>query len=264
MKYVQQITFAWAFLVSAMLFGCKDLDRDNNLDPKNPDAASYQIAVVENFVHRYTTGDSVNAYIRNSQEALYELTGKYQQRMIIAEYHMRLTDTTKKDTFALPENETRYVNEYQGGALRGFPHTFFNGHQIAIQGASSKAVARQRYETTLDSLTTKTSRFYGQAEMDVQGDSLTVRSRLVKFGEEDASNLLVEYLLLEDKGDLLHFTVRQFGVPEPVYQLQATEIMNLPVKKFKIRPYYNINQLSVVVIIKDGLSKKILQACLAE
>ena len=153
-----------ANILLLLLLGCADLKRDNSLDAKNPNAEADQIAVVENFVITNTKGTSEPPYVGYSQEALYELKGKYTDGMLMLEYHMTPADTSYQDSLALSENELRYNNEYRGSALRGFPHAFFNGKQMGIQGSSSKDVAKNRYETILDTMTIHKVKLFCEAE----------------------------------------------------------------------------------------------------
>jgi hypothetical protein len=238
---------------------CKDLDRDNNLDPKNPNAEANQVTVVENFVHRYTNYDSVYPSIRYSQVALQQLTADYKERMIIMEYHMYPAGVPANDTFASLENESRY-NDYRGSTTRGFPHAFFNGNAAQIQGASSVETAKQRYQTILDSITVKKVKLYCEAEMRYDGDTLIINSRLIRFGTEEINNLLVEFFVVEDKGDLLHYMVRKDVQDEFITSIPAQTIYEMPRKTYMVPPFVNRNDVSVAILIKDAISKRIIQS----
>ncbi len=245
---------------------CRDIDHSNRLDPKNPDAEAGQITVVENFVHRYTTGDSVNRYVAYSQQALYELKQEYSDRMLILEYHMNLSTVNDitKDTLFNPDSadiRARYV-EYKGTTAQGFPHCFFNGKQIGIQGASSHTTAHDRYKTILDTLTPKKAELYCDAEKTFDGDTLRIKAKIAKFGEDEITNVQVEFIVVEDLGDLRYYTVRAILPFEEISEIQPGEIYEFDKDKtFRIPTYMNKQKTDVIIIIKDKASKKVLQSC---
>ncbi len=251
-------------LLTILSLGCTDLARDNTLDPKNSDAEASQTAVVESFIMHYTNVDSVPAVIQNSQNALYELKGDYGSASLILEYHMSPSNPAFRDTFSSANIELRYNNEYRGSTARGFPHVFFNGKQTWIQGASSQATAKDRYKIILDSLTLKKVRLYCEGTARILGDSLSVNGRIARYGDAEISNLLVEMLVIEDRGDLRHYVVRDQLLSQIVTMIEPKTVWDLEPRSLKIPSGYDPGQLSVVIIIKDNVSKKILQAALAD
>jgi hypothetical protein len=260
MKTIPSLFFLLLSAGVVLYSSCRDIDHSNRLDPKNPDAEADQITVVENFVHRYTTGDSVNRYIAYSQQALYDLKQEYGDKMLILEYHMKLTDTTKKDTLAIPDNQLRY-NEYQGGAPRAFPHAFFNGKQISIQGSSSVESVKERYKKILSDSVNKKTKLYCDAQMSITGNTLKINSKIARYGDKDISNLLVEYIVIENIGQLAFYTVRYILLPEVITTIKPGEVYALPEKTLELNPAYSKQNLDVIIVIKDNISKKILQSC---
>jgi len=250
-------------LATLLSTSCTDLDRDNPFDPKNPDAETYQVAVVENFVMHYSNSSTVPSPVTNSQDALSELTAQYSDRMIILEYHMPPYLSSNTDNLVVPEDTVRY-NQYLGGTNRGFPHTFFNGPQSYIQGASSKSTVKTRYETNLDTLTLKKVKLNCSVTKILDGNTLNVSAQIARYGTDAISNLRVELILYEDRGDHLHYTVREIPQPD-IISVQGQEIgtvdhaINLDISR-----YTNTANIGVVVIIKDDISKKILQAGIAK
>jgi hypothetical protein len=246
-----------------LFFGCADLKHDNRLDPKNPNAEADQIAVVENFVITNTKGTSEPPYVGYSQEALYELKGKYTDGMLILEYHMTPSDTLYQDSLALSDNELRYNNEYRGSAPRGFPHAFFNGKQTGIQGASSKEVSKNRYETILDTMTIHKVKFFCEAEQQISGNQLVITAKIARYGDQPVSGLLVEYILYENLGLNHYYTVRKILTSESVTNIDPGSIYPLPEKTVTIPAFYSAANLGVVILVKDAVSRAVLQAAMA-
>lgn len=251
-------------LLLISVFGCTDLKHDNALDPENSNAEADQIGVVEDFIVHYTNFDSVPDVVKFSQDALYELKGDYDRHMLILEYHMVPSNGALHDSLSSNDFVLRYTSEYQGSTPRGFPHAFFNGKQTWIQGASSKATVKDRYKIILDSLTLKKVKLYCEGNIRISADSLIVEGQIARYGEDDISNLVVEMLVVEDMGDYLHYVVRDQLLSQTVTNIPGKTIYDLTPGSFIIPPDYNSSQLSVVILIKDAVSKKIVQAALAE
>lgn len=248
----------------AFYAGCGDIDRSNLLDPENDNAIAGQVTVVENFVHRYTSGDSVNRYIAYSQQALYDLKQEYEDKVIILEYHMLLADTSKKDTLATGDNQLRYQNEYKPGtAPRAFPHAFFNGKHTDIQGASSFETARQRYKIILDTLTVKKVKLYGDAKKSFEDNTLKINCKIARYGDKKISDLLIEYIVIENLGNLTWYTVRKILSPESIAEILPGDVYELPEKNVSTSELTNTANTDVVILIKDNITKKIIQACVA-
>lgn len=255
--------YLYVFLLAGIT-ACSDLKRDNALDPKNPNAEADQIAVVENFIMHYTNVDSIPNVIKNSQEASYELKGEYGPKILILEYHLAPSNITYQDSLATAEVLSRYENEYQGSSPKGFPHTFFNGKQTNIQGASSKATAKNRYKTILDSLTLKKVKLYCEPEMLIENGVMKVGGKIARYGDSEIKDLIIEMFVLENIGDYLHCVVRQKLLSQTVSQISAKEVRELEERNFTIPSGYNSGHLSVAILVKDNVSKRILQAALAE
>ncbi len=264
MKKKLFLSLALILAGSPFYAGCGDIDRSNLLDPENDNAVAGQVAVVENFVHRYTSGDSVNRYIAYSQRALYDLHQDYAEKMIVLEYHLLLTDTSKKDTLATGDNQLRYHNEYNTGAVpRAFPHVFFNGSQIGIQGASSFETARQRYKTILDTMTVRKVKLFGDAKKTFDGNTLRINCKIARYGDKKINDLLIEYIVIENLGNLTRYTVRKILPPESIAEILPGDVYELPEKTVAAAGLKDTAKTDVVIIIKDNITKKILQACMA-
>lgn len=249
----------FVLLLTSLSVACADLNHVNPLDPENPDAEADQIVVVENFIMHYTDAGTVPDPVKNSQDALYELVSKYGEKMIILEYHMPPYLSANTDEYYLPEDTVRY-NQYRDNTPRGFPHVFFNGKQNSAQGASSKTAAKARYEAYLDTMTIRKNRLYCELEKSVSGNTLTIDSRIARFGETSINNLSVEFIVYQNNGDLKNFTVRDVLLPITITNIGAKEVFELNPQTVTLGAKYTLSDVGVVMIVKDNVSKQILQA----
>lgn len=262
MKFIQTYYFILVIIIGNA--GC-DLKHDNTLDPKNPNAAADQIAVVENFVIINTnvnvTAPEFNTYSLN---ALYELEERYDDNLITLEYHMTPNSGGFEDSLAISDNELRYANEYKGSASRGFPHAFFNGKSVAVQGASSLSVAKQRYQTVLDSVVSNKEKLYVTATKKIDASQLTLEIQIARYGDEDLTNAKIEYIVYEDKGmPSGHYAVREVRPSETLPLIPAKTIYEFTTDPINLKSSYVQSQIGVVVIIKSALNGRILQAARA-
>ncbi|MBL7961907.1 hypothetical protein JNL27_16865 [bacterium] len=213
----------------------------------------------------YTNVDSIPNVVQYSQEATYELSGDYGKKMLILEYHMAPSDTSLvNDMYSSSDIDFRYVTEYKGSTPRGFPHTFFNGKQTWIQGASSKATVKDRYKIILDSLTLKKVKLYCEGQISVNADTLTVKGQIARYGDSEIENLVVEMVVIEDKGDYLHYVVREALLPQSITSITPKSIHDLIPRAFVIPAGSDKNSFAVAILVKDNISKRILQATLAD
>lgn len=245
--------------LSTIFLSCTDLNHVNPLDPENPEAEADQIVVVENFIMHYSDLSTIPDPVKNSQDALYELVPKYGEKMIILEYHMPPYLSANTDAYSIPEDTVRY-NQYRDNAPRGFPHVFFNGKQNSAQGASSTTSAKARYEAYLDTMTIRKNKLYCELEKSVSGNILTIHSRIARFGENGINNLSVEFIIFENYGDSKNFTVRDILLPITVTSIGAKEIYELDPQTVTLGSRYTTGDAGVVMIVKDNISKQILQA----
>ncbi len=267
---VKKVSVVRISFLSLLILSCSDLKRDNPIDPKNPDAEDKQIALVEDFIIVNTKpgGPVFPEYTKNSQDALNELKVVYDDQLLVLEYHMTPTDTNYADSLAVYDEleiKTRY-NTYRGAQGRGFPHAFFNGSAKSIQGASAKDVAKSRYNDIVDSIAGAKSKTRVEAKKSFNGNELKIDVKLAQYGSLDRNNIDVEYIVFEDKGIASgHYSVREIISPsEAVTLVAAGSVLDLPQKSTTLPSFFDKTKIGVIVLVRDQLSKKIIQSNIAE
>ena len=200
---------------------CSDIPRDNLLDPKNKNSVRPQVITAEVFVN--TSND--RQYNQYMLSALDQLQQKYTGQINIAEYHRNTTDYT--DPLTQPENELIY-NVYTGAFSaqgKGVPDVFLNGTAGRVQGASSIATAVIRLEQVLQPLLLQNSYFTLEPEINRSGDQAEISVKIARLGLEDAHDLLLKLILIEQiDSQTLKRVVRRVMKSDMLPDLAAGEI----------------------------------------
>lgn len=244
---------------AALMIACGDLEHTNPLDPDNPDAEAPQRVLVENYIIHYTDVPGIPAPVQASQDALYELKDTYGDQLLILEYHQRPLLTANQDNLARPDDSIRYES-YRGSTARGFPHAFFNGPATGLQGASSRETARDRYDLVLDSLVLRKLKLHAEVERSVSGNTLTITSRIARFGGTPISGLVVEYMVYENRGARLGYAVRNQAASESVTSIAGGEVKELPTRSVTLgSEALDPDAAQVVMIVRNQTSNQIIQ-----
>ncbi len=136
---VSRFIFSLVLLAVVFLTGCKDLERDNLLDPKNENSHTRTVVLVEAFVNVAHP----SPYNRWALESLRSLQEKYYADFIVCEYHrdLQVDTTTYDDPYNTPDNQTvfqllqdRYVSRHSD-VPRGVPDVYLNGTEHRFSGA---------------------------------------------------------------------------------------------------------------------------------
>ncbi len=185
-------------LLFAGLVACKDIPRDNPLDPKNPESVREQTVLVEAFVNTNSVlADSV-WYNQNMLTALFRLQTKYGSRMVLTVHHRNLQGY--RDSLAIFESEDLYQRYIQGttGAVKGVPDVFINGLAARIQGASTSENAEYRIDTALQSFLIENGFFTIESEVSMSNGVLQCNTTFARLGASVARELLLKMLVLQD------------------------------------------------------------------
>ncbi len=229
-----------------LLFSCEPLERDNPLDPQNPNSTRPRKIVVEAFVNT-ANPLQINEF---ALEALYQVQDRHQPQLLVLEYHR---DTSQyPDSLALAESLSpylTYINLFDGQA--GLPDIFFNAGMRRVQGASSVGNSITRLENALNGLLDQTSRFAVEVETTRQGDSIIPTVTVARLGVDEARNLIIKAVLSEqvDLQYLRHVVV-------DVSSLPVTRIASGTFQSFTLPELRALNsrgklQLTVYLIDRD-------------
>ena len=134
-------------ILCLFIFGCGGLDRDNPLDPKNPNSSVERAILVELFVNDSTGFDYCN-YALDAIERLARRE-EFKDNLYVLEYHLTNRTSNWNDVYALDEFNQRYYQYVPNLNERGIPDAMFNGLVKRVQGASLENI-ENRYFATAD------------------------------------------------------------------------------------------------------------------
>ncbi|GAB4377784.1 MAG: hypothetical protein Kow0042_25990 [Calditrichia bacterium] len=216
-------------------FGCKDIPRDNLLDPKNPESYRETVVLLEAFVN---TENPYN-YNELALEALTALKNIYRNQLVIAEYHRNVPgypDPLGKTIFETLYE--KYVN-YFDPATRGVPDIFVNGTIGRIQGASSTTSVVARLDTLIAELVKERNYFTLEpADIQISSSALNATCKIARLGSEAAEEILLKIILLRQvDNQFLQHVVIDFKKSVTIPRIEAGEIV---VQKFENIPLTDI------------------------
>jgi hypothetical protein len=188
-------------LIFSGFFGCKDIPRDNPLDPKNPSSIRAQTVLIEAFVNTNAQlADSVQ-YNQNMLTALYQLQIKYDTKITVAVHHRNLA--SYQDPLAIFESEDVYLRYLQteDEPVKGVPDVFINGSDTRIQGATTSTNALYRLETALQPLLIANSYFTIEPEVHLNNGTLSCKLTIARLGDSASDDILAKMLVLQDVGN---------------------------------------------------------------
>ncbi|KAA3604611.1 MAG: hypothetical protein DWQ06_03980 [Calditrichaeota bacterium] len=231
------------------LIGC-EIDRDNPLDPKNPDNSFQRINLVELF---YKRGDNLSSFATQAFEVL-SLDGTYKDQIALIQYDLLPDEISGAQNF--------YENERANGINFGIPDFFLNGNEGRAQGASSYSNALRNYKETLQEATNgefRESDFTFWAELQPEGDLLTIQAELGNVSEIRKSNLLLRGVVVENQGGNFKFSAVQLLNSKNIPILEAGEVSKFTFPSVAISNLQNrFEKINVVVWVEEN--KQVSQA----
>lgn len=240
-----------------LLSACENLERDNLLDPKNPDSERQRVVFVEAFVN-----DGAR-YSSFALGALDSLAADFpSDQVVIVEHHLQSTNYA--DVYALQESNDRYSSLV--GSNRGIPDVFFNGTMSRAQGASSVHTALVRYRNAINAELSRVAHFTIEARKNISSAGIDLEVTLARLGNERFSEFAVLAIVWENVGTAGHrHVVRKVFPPEDFSSVAAGEIKSLHFTG-SLPATSNAARLQAAVIIErnTSLGREILQAALAE
>lgn len=186
----------------AILSGCQDLDRENPLDPKNPQSSRQPVFLIEAFINTSSQLEAENTFYNTwAVHALDSLHDLYGGQLIIAEYHRAVTDPKYADEFALPDRYealyTRYVNA-NGTGGKGVPDIFINGAVDRIQGAHSASSVYDRMNEILSGKMSEEGLFTLEPVVTVSGGDIRVSCKIARLGNRPEQALRLRLVFVKD------------------------------------------------------------------
>ena len=179
--------------MALLLISCKDIPRDNLLDPQNPDSYQGSTILLEAFVN---TNNPYN-YNQWALQALDSIAEIYGSRVVIAEYHRNTSQYT--DPLADPLFELLYDKYVQNSAspVKGVPDVFINGTGNRVQGASSVSSVLSRLNAALvDQVILENQYTLQPGEIKINGSEVNASCTIARLGNRSSENLLLKMILL--------------------------------------------------------------------
>lgn len=248
------------FIVVVLLLArCEDLDRNNPLDPKNPNSQIDRATLVEVFVNDSTGFEYCN-YALDAIEKLSQRE-EFKTNFFVVQYHVTNRNANWNDLYARDEFNQRYYEYVPITSERGIPDAMFNGLQNRIQGASLEKI-EERYAAAASALSGQKSFFRIEATKKITGNVMSVNVDVARHGRSDAENIDVNVILCEDlKQPRYRYVARK------IFQKQSLSIIKRgEAKSFvfaeQLPIIEQIDNLFVIIIIQEqnGTAKEILQA----
>lgn len=240
-------------LLLSLGLSCKDIVRDNVLDPKNPASYRPQITVIEAFVN--TQNDAM--YNENMLMALYEMEDRYPGKILIAEYH-RNTDFFE-DSLSLPESENlyeSYIEEFDN--QKGVPDVFINGVSDRVKGASGVQSAIERVDNAIQPFIVANSYFTLEPAVSKNGSTITFHLRIARLGTESAGNILVKAVFIEKlNSEYLQNVVRHIDISNLIPEIEPGEQKQIDFPDFS---YQNEDEMNIVFTVLSTDDIKIQQS----
>lgn len=186
-RYITVICVAIVYLIA-----CKDIPRDNVLDPKNPDSYRAQVISLEAFVNTENSQE-YNEYMLS---ALQTIVNRYPGKFTLLQYHRYTSSDT--DSLAIPENESlyeQYVNKFD--ALKGVPDVFINGSVDRIKGASSIENAIERVDNAIQPLLIENTFFTIEPTVTRTNSKISISTKIARLGSESISDIIIRATVTE-------------------------------------------------------------------
>ena len=232
-------------ILPLLLPACKDISRDNPLDPKNPAAYQPHTVSIEVFIN---TNDSI-PYNYNFEmlAALDQIKQKYDSHVSLVEYHRNVQDYEDPDHSV--ENEalyTKYVDSFKPGT-KGVPDVFINGTTSRVQGAyDAGGTTLFRLEQALGPLLVQNSGIAIEPELGYSGNSVIIAARIGVLGETVAGKIIVRTILISDGNDVFH-------------QRVAKKILRSSVSPWMVGGEVRKFEIGTITISGDGPHRLVFQ-----
>ena len=229
-----------------LVFSCADLDRDNLLDPQNPNSYTDRAVLVELFINDSTGYE----YCEHAIETIEEIGLREENdgKLFVLEYH--LTNAGWNDKFASSENNQRYHEYIPASSQRGIPDAFFNGLGLRVQGASEVNIYH-RYSAAVEQLIGDKGYFLFEAEKEIVDNFLNLDVTIARLGNSEKKNLTVNAVVFEDLGRQgQRYVVRKVLPRQTISSFDSGQVKNYRFSA-SLSNVESIDQTYVLVFLQD-------------
>ena len=240
------------------IFDCGGLDRDNPLDPKNPNSSVDRAILVELFVND-SSGFEYCSYALDAIERLAQRE-EFKDNLYVLEYHLTNQTSEWNDEYALNEFNQRYYQYVPNLNERGIPDAMFNGLVRRVQGASLENIDN-RYSEAADQFLGQSCYFHIEAEKQISNNFMQLEVTIARYGKSDENNIDLNAILYENIGTARHhYVARKILQKQTIPKIKHGEIKSFHFSE-QLPQVNNINNLFVLVFLQDqlGTNKEILQ-----
>lgn len=191
-------------LIFIFFLSCSEIDRDNILDPKNPDSKTDKVLLLEAFVN---TSDSLPSSIPYNQYALdaietLKMDDNLSDKLIVVEYHRNVTNPVYDDILTFPEIENwyeQYTTKYDlEERSKGVPDIFINGAASRVQGASNSDVVENRLRIITTDLLLEDGEYTIEADINQNGNEISGKYRVAKLGKSSSEGTILRIIAVYD------------------------------------------------------------------
>ncbi|HHE54596.1 MAG TPA: hypothetical protein ENL21_02360 [Caldithrix abyssi] len=201
MRFVSIFKISGWLLLILFFVACADLERDNPLDPKNPDSYSQTVPLVEAFVN-LAHPTPFNAWAIQSLNALSQ---QFLGKINIVEYHRDLQidsvfyddpfNETNQQSFFL-QLQNKYVQLWPD-VPRALPDVFLNGALARFSGAYDANSLKTQMESAVSELIAQKNDYILEIEKSKENGIVRVTCRVARLGNESAENLRLRVLFVK-------------------------------------------------------------------
>ncbi len=188
-------------LILMVTVSCKDLARDNVLDPKNPESYSKTVPLIEAFVNMAHP----SPYNRWAVESLNALQNDFAGEVNVVMYHRDLTiDSVVYDDPYNDDLQQSYFLQLQNKYVRlwpevprGVPDVYLNGAENRFAGTYEAGSLKKMMEDHIAELIALKNNYLIEPHLQDDGDVVKVKCLVARLGNTKAENLRLRVLFIK-------------------------------------------------------------------
>jgi len=230
-----KLIFSFILLV---FLSCSEIERDNILDPKNPDSKRDKVILLEAFLNTNNPLD-YNQYALDAIEAL-ALDNDINKRLIFLEYHrdtQQYSDPLIVDPVNMEDLYERYI-DYDPDRFKGVPDLFLNGAADRVQGASSASNVVSRVKKLATQQLLKYGEYTIEVDFNLNGSTIDGTYRVARLANQSSEEMQLRMIITYNSGATGKQTVSRLPIPLALdkidsgdYLEDSFEINNVPAGK---------------------------------